>query len=272
MRNFYLSKLCLYHLVNLLSDCEHGRFALSAGVEGESLTEYALDSGNYLLLGVEALAELHCAHILERVVEDYDSERLVYLAVGSGIYREGVTCGYPMLTAHVGEGLDFVNGELVVVEVVAPLKEADDIVLIHLHTDGTVTPGGHGDESVGYVDSLTAAVVGPEVGYVVVDELLDVVVAGDGKVYDAHLEELVVGERVHNNVAVENVLNCVLCRLVGLEVVELRLVGDTSLSITNSWGLPKLMSTEAVMPSNHLMLCRSLLLLPPIPPSISLFQ
>ena len=34
---------------------------------------------------------------------------------------------------------------------------------------------------------------------------------------------------------------------------------QASLSITNSWSLLKLMSLESVMPSNHLMLCRSLL-------------
>ena len=45
-----------------------------------------------------------------------------------------------------------------------------------------------------------------------------------------------------------------------------------SLSITNSWSSPKLMSIESVMPSSHLILCRPLLLLPPIPPSIRLFS
>ena len=38
---------------------------------------------------------------------------------------------------------------------------------------------------------------------------------------------------------------------------------QASLSITNSWSLPKLMSIESVMPTNHLILCRPLLLLPP---------
>ena len=42
----------------------------------------------------------------------------------------------------------------------------------------------------------------------------------------------------------------------------------TSLSITNSWSLLKLMSFESVMPSNHLILCRPLLLLPSIFPRI----
>ena len=47
---------------------------------------------------------------------------------------------------------------------------------------------------------------------------------------------------------------------------------QASLSITNSWSSLKLMSTEWVMPSSHLILCRPLLLLPPIPPSIRVFS
>ena len=47
---------------------------------------------------------------------------------------------------------------------------------------------------------------------------------------------------------------------------------QASLSITNSWSLFKLMSIESVMPSNHLILCRPHLLLPPIPPSIRVFS
>ena len=42
---------------------------------------------------------------------------------------------------------------------------------------------------------------------------------------------------------------------------------QASLSITNSWSSLKLTSIESVMPSSHLILCRPLLLLPPIPPS-----
>ena len=47
---------------------------------------------------------------------------------------------------------------------------------------------------------------------------------------------------------------------------------QASLSITNSWSLPKLMSIESVMPSNHLILCHSLLLLPSIFPNIRVFS
>ena len=45
-----------------------------------------------------------------------------------------------------------------------------------------------------------------------------------------------------------------------------------SLSITNSRSLHKLMSIKSVMPSSHLILCRSLLLLPSIFPSIRVFS
>ena len=47
---------------------------------------------------------------------------------------------------------------------------------------------------------------------------------------------------------------------------------QASLSVTNSQSLLKCMSIESVMPSNHLILCRPLLLLPSIFPSIRVFS
>ena len=47
---------------------------------------------------------------------------------------------------------------------------------------------------------------------------------------------------------------------------------QASLSITNSWSLLKLMFIKSVMPSNHLILCCPLLLLPSIFPSIRVFS
>ena len=47
---------------------------------------------------------------------------------------------------------------------------------------------------------------------------------------------------------------------------------QASLSITNSQSPPKLMSIKSVIPSNHFILCRPLLLLSPIPPSIRVFS
>ena len=47
---------------------------------------------------------------------------------------------------------------------------------------------------------------------------------------------------------------------------------QASLSIISSWGLLKLMSIELTMPSDHLILCRPLLLLPSIFPSIRIFS
>ena len=46
---------------------------------------------------------------------------------------------------------------------------------------------------------------------------------------------------------------------------------QASLSFTISWSLVKRMSNESVMPSNHLVLCRPLLLLPSVFPSIRVF-
>ena len=47
---------------------------------------------------------------------------------------------------------------------------------------------------------------------------------------------------------------------------------QASLSFTITWSLLKVMSTESMMPSNHLILCHPLLLLPSIFPSIRIFS
>ena len=47
---------------------------------------------------------------------------------------------------------------------------------------------------------------------------------------------------------------------------------QASLSITSSQSLPKHLSIESMIPSSHLILCRPLLLLPPVPPSIRVFS
>ena len=59
---------------------------------------------------------------------------------------------------------------------------------------------------------------------------------------------------------------------VRLFVTQWTAAHQASLSITNSWSLLKLMSFESVMPSNCLTLCRPLLLLPSIFPSITVFS
>ena len=59
---------------------------------------------------------------------------------------------------------------------------------------------------------------------------------------------------------------------VGLFATPWTVARQASLSITSSWSLLKLISIESVMPSNHLILCRPLLLLPSIFPSIRVFS
>ena len=59
---------------------------------------------------------------------------------------------------------------------------------------------------------------------------------------------------------------------VGLSVTKWTAAGQASLSITNSQRLLKLTSIQSVMPSNHLILCRPLLLLPSIFLSIRVFS
>ena len=63
-------------------------------------------------------------------------------------------------------------------------------------------------------------------------------------------------------------LSCVWLFATPLEITA----RQASLSITNSRSSLRLTSIESVMPSSHLILCRPLLLLPPIPPSIRVFS
>ena len=57
------------------------------------------------------------------------------------------------------------------------------------------------------------------------------------------------------------------CHVMSDSVIPWTVACQASLSLTISWSLPKFMSTELVIPSNHLILCRPLLL-----PSISQYQ
>ena len=57
-----------------------------------------------------------------------------------------------------------------------------------------------------------------------------------------------------------------------LLVIPLTTACQASLSITSSWSPPKPMSTESMMPSNHLILCHPLLPLPSIFPRIKVFS
>ena len=59
---------------------------------------------------------------------------------------------------------------------------------------------------------------------------------------------------------------------VQLYVTPWTVARQASLSITNYWNLPKLMSIESVMLSNHLILCHPLLLLSSIFPSVRVFS
>ena len=62
------------------------------------------------------------------------------------------------------------------------------------------------------------------------------------------------------------------CSVVSDSVTQWTEAHQASLSITNSWNLLKLMSIELVMPSNHLILCHLLFLLPSIFPSSRVFS
>ena len=74
------------------------------------------------------------------------------------------------------------------------------------------------------------------------------------------------------NICVESLSSVQMLSRVWLFVTPWAAARQVSLSITNSQSLLKFMSIESVMPSNHLILCGPLLLLPSIFPSIRVFK
>ena len=79
-------------------------------------------------------------------------------------------------------------------------------------------------------------------------------------------------EVIHSTITINRFSLVQLLSCVRLFTTPWNAAHQASLSITNSQSLLKLMSIESVVPSNHLILCRSLLLLPPAPPSIRVFS
>ena len=89
-------------------------------------------------------------------------------------------------------------------------------------------------------------------------------------VYDEVLSQLLLPASMR---ALSPWLSVCVCMLSGVRLFATPWTAarQASLSITNSRSLPKLLSIESVMPSNHLILCCPLLLLPSIFPSITAF-
>ena len=78
--------------------------------------------------------------------------------------------------------------------------------------------------------------------------------------------------KIHNSIVKKKVSSVQLLSRVQLFVTPWTAACQASLSITNSWSPPKPMSIESVMPSNYLILCRPLLFLLSIFPSIRVFS
>ena len=80
--------------------------------------------------------------------------------------------------------------------------------------------------------------------------------------------------RIYTNISKQELSRCSVQLLshVPLFATPKTAACQASLSITNSWSLLKLMSIESVMPSNHLILCCPLLLLPSVFPNITVFS
>ena len=85
--------------------------------------------------------------------------------------------------------------------------------------------------------------------------------------FSFHSQRKAMPKNGQDQIRLDQLLSCV--RLFATRWTPAR---QASLSITNSWSSLRLTSTELVMPSSHLILCHPLLLLPPIPPSMTVIS
>ena len=91
---------------------------------------------------------------------------------------------------RLGVWIDRISRILIVIEIIAPMQKSFYVILVHLHTNGTVAPGGHRDISVGNLQRLAYTVVGPQILYTCIKEGLYVVVCGYRMVEHSRLVEV----------------------------------------------------------------------------------
>ena len=93
------------------------------------------------------------------------------------------------------------------------------------------------------------------------------------RTFHPKIAEYTIGSSPHGIISgIGHISSVQLLSRVWLSMTPWIIARQASLSITNSWSSLKLTSIELVMPSSHLILCRPLLLLPPIPPNIRVFS
>lgn len=112
-----------------------------------------------------------------------------------------------------------------IVEVVAPLQEADDAVHIHQHAHDPVACAGHSQETVGNLIALSAAVVRPQIRHLRVNERLHAVVGGHGMLNHALLVEFQIAQRIDDRAAVQQIQDHLAGCVVVVQLIKVRLVG-----------------------------------------------
>ena len=131
--------------------------------------------------------------------------------------------------------------------------------------EGVVQKGGRGRERTGCCEHWTCNQVLPEASEIMFLVMLDNILSGL-KIWTNFLP-LSTHSLYFSSVSSVQWLSCV-----QLLATPWAAACQASLYITNSWSLSKLMSIELVMPSNHIILCCPLFLLPSIFSSIRVFS
>ena len=98
------------------------------------------------------------------------------------------------------------------------MQKSNNVEFIKMQSDGARSPQGHCNKAIGYTLVLRTAIIRPKSGYACFNKRSDVIVGGNGELYEPILVELKIGEGIHNGVVRQNILYHRFCGTVIFDV------------------------------------------------------
>ena len=145
-------------------------------------------------------------------------------AVRAWIHLEGVARGHPAVGVRGAVRIDGIIRQVGIVEIEAPLQEALDAELEQLHPQYPVAPGREGDEHIGHLFHLAAAVIRPQPRHSVLQKGADAVVGRNGMGHQALFIERVIAQGVDHGAARQQPFHLLPGGGVGVQMLQVGLV------------------------------------------------
>jgi len=121
--------------------------------------------------------------------------------------------------------IELLQGKLTVVEIISPVQNTDNLILIKLQSINSVSEGRHGHEAVAHLVKLSHAIVGPHVCQAMFQEFFNLIIPRNRLVHQTVLVEFVTGKSVEGMEPVQQSLDRFLGRPITLQMFFSWLVG-----------------------------------------------